>query len=225
MLASLVKAVAQLPDPRFRRVLLIGLSATVVTYVVLLGAVGWGLSALKPFGIGWADTLTDVLGGLATAVISLLLFPSVATMVLGLLQDDVAAAVEARHYPALPAPRDQGWGWVIWGAVRFALVSLVINLAALPVYLTLMAVGVGAILYYAINGYLLSRDYFEMAAWRRLDPRDADRLRRRHRLRLWLLGGVLAVLSTIPLVNLLAPLIATAAMVHEVEALRPAATR
>ncbi len=59
-----------------------------------------------------------------------------------------------------------------------------------------------------------------MVAWRRLEPAAADRLRRRHWLRLWLLGILLALLSTIPLVNLLAPLIATAAMVHEVEKLR-----
>ncbi|MDR3440724.1 EI24 domain-containing protein [Telmatospirillum sp.] len=220
MIASLAKAIAQLSDPRFRRVLLIGLSTTFVTYLLVYAAVGWGLSGLHVWGIGWADTITDLLGGLAIFVIALILFPSVATLVLGFLQDEIATAVEARYYPALPAPRHQGLIEIGWGALRFAAVALLVNLLALPIYLLLLVAGIGAALYCIVNGYLLARDYFEMAAWRRLEPAAADRLRRRHWLRLWLLGIVLALVSTLPLVNLLAPLIATAAMVHEVEKLR-----
>ncbi len=220
MIASLVKAVAQLPDPRFRRVLWSGLVGTLLTYVLLYLAVGWGLSRLQLFGIGWADSLTDLLGGLAIFVVTLLLFPTVATLLMSFLLERVALAVEGRYYPALPAPRRQGMAESLWVALRFTVVALLINLLALPVYLLLLFAGIGVGLYYVVNGYLLSRDYFEMIAGRRMSPEAADGLRRRHRLRLWLLGMVLALLSTLPVVNLLAPLVATAAMVHEVEKLR-----
>ncbi len=78
----------------------------------------------------------------------------------------------------------------------------------------------GAALYFIINGYLLGREYFELVATRRLDPRTADAMRRAHLGRVWLNGIVLALISTIPILNLLAPVISTAAMVHEFEALR-----
>jgi uncharacterized protein involved in cysteine biosynthesis len=220
MISSLAKAIAQLPDPRFRRVLWTALAGTILAYGLVYMAVGWGLSRLQPFGIGWADTATDLLGGLAVFVITLMLFPTIATVLMGFLLATIARAVEDRYYAALPAPRRQGLAESLWVALRFAAVALLVNLLALPVYLLLLFAGIGAGLYYAVNGYLLSRDYFEMVAARRIEPAVADALRRRHRLRLWLLGVVLALLSTLPVINLLAPLVATAAMVHEVEKLR-----
>jgi uncharacterized protein involved in cysteine biosynthesis len=220
MIASLTKAIAQLPDPRFRRVLGTGLAGTILLYGLVYAAVGWGLGRLQPFGIGWADTLTDLAGGLAVFVVTLMLFPTVATLLMSFWLETIATAVEDKYYPALPSPRRQGWTEGLWIALRFSAVALLINLVALPLYLLLLFAGIGVGLYYIVNGYLLSRDYFEIVAGRRLAPGAADALRHRHRFRLWLLGVALAFLSTLPVINLVAPLIATAAMVHEVETLR-----
>lgn len=220
MLTSLTRAIAQLPDPRFRRVLRLGLVATLVLYALLYLAVGWGLAGLQPFGIGWVDLLTDLLGGFGIFIVTLLLFPSVATLLQSFLLDDIADAVEARHYPGLPPPRDQGLIKSAMSGLRLGLLAIAINLLALPFYGLLLLAGIGIGLYYLINGYLLARDYFEMAALRRMTVPAAHLLLKRHRLRLWGLGLVIAFLSTLPLVNLVAPLIATAAMIHEVEALR-----
>ncbi|HIJ39447.1 MAG TPA: hypothetical protein HPP80_11190 [Rhodospirillaceae bacterium] len=220
MIRSLAKALGQLPDPRFRRVLWRGLGVTLVFYLLLYLLIGWGLHALALFGIGWVDQLTALLGGIAALVLTILLFPGIVMLVLSFLLDDIAQAVELRYYPQLPPPRQQPWFPLLMGSARFALASLVINLVALPIDLLLLFTGLGLGLYYLINGYLLSRQYFELAAWRRLEPKAADRLRRAHAGRLLLLGLAIAGLSTIPLINLLAPLIGAAAMVHEVEALR-----
>lgn len=219
MFRSLAMALGQLPDPRFRRVLLKSVAITLVFYVLLYLAVGWGLSRLALFGIGWADRVTDILGSLAAYGLTIILFPGIVTLVISLLLDEVADAVEARHYPAVAPPRPQRMAELAWGALRFTLASLAVNLLALPVYLLLLFVGIGAGVYYLVNAYLLSRDYFELAAWRRLTPAEADALRRAHAGRLLLGGLVIALLSTVPLVNLLAPLIGAAAMVHEVQAL------
>jgi len=137
------------------------------------------------------------------------------------LAEDIAMAVEERHYPNLPPPRRQGMAEILRGSLRLAAVSLGLNVLALPAALLLWWVlGVGAFAYYLLNGYLLAREYFELVAWRRMEPDQADALRRAHGKGLWALGVVLAVLSTLPLVNLLAPLLSTAAMVHVVERLR-----
>jgi len=220
MIASLAKAVGQLTDPKFRRVLLLGLAGTLFLYVILYLGVGWGLGQLQLLGINWADKLIDLLGGIAVVAVTLIMFPAIATLVLSVLLDDVAAAVEAKYYPDLPPPRRQGLGEVVWGALRFVGVTVLANMIALPIYVLLLIVGIGVGLYYLLNGYLLAREYFEMVAWRRMDLAEADTLRRAHLGRLWLMGVAITFLSTIPVVNLLAPLIGTAAMVHEVEALR-----
>lgn len=221
MIASVSKALAQLPDPNFRRALLRGLVATVVVYVLLYLLVGWGLTKLSVFGIDWADRLTEVLGGIAVFVLTLVMFPGVATLVLSFLLEDIAVAVEKRHYPGLPVPRHQGLGEMTWGAARFAAVTVLVNLLALPVYLLLLFAGIGIGLYYLVNGYLLAREYFELVAWRRVDPATADALRRAHAGRLWLSGIGIAFLSTLPVINLLAPLVGTAVMVHEFECFHP----
>ncbi len=220
MLTSLFRAIAQLSDPRFRRVLVVGLAATLILYVLCYLGMGWCLARLSLSGIGWVDRLTDVLGGLAIFVLTVLMFPSVVTLTLSFLLDDVAAAVEARYYPGLPPPRRQKLGEMTWGAIRFALVTMAVNLAALPFTLILLFVGIGIAVYYAVNGYLLAREYFELVAWRRIEPAAADALRRAHGLRLWLGGVAITFLSTLPVVNLAAPLIGTAMMVHEFENLR-----
>jgi uncharacterized protein involved in cysteine biosynthesis len=172
---------------------------------------------------GWhpLTIFSEVLGGVAVFIITLLLFPAVATTVLSFLLERIAHAVEASYYPNLGAARRQGIPELIWQALRFTLVMLLVNLVGLVVYIPLaIFFGLGAALYLVINGYLLGREYFELVAMRRLDPRTADALRRTHSGRIWLGGIVLALISTVPFLNLLAPVIGTAAMLHEFEALR-----
>jgi len=69
-------------------------------------------------------------------------------------------------------------------------------------------------LFYALNGYLLGREYFELAASRRIDPVSARNLRKRHRILVYFAGVVIAFLFSIPFVNLIAPLLGAAWMVH-----------
>ena len=70
------------------------------------------------------------------------------------------------------------------------------------------------LLFYCVNGYLLSREYFELVCQRHMAPADIRKARKGAGGRLMLVGIVIAFLLTIPVVNFLAPLIATAAMVH-----------
>jgi uncharacterized protein involved in cysteine biosynthesis len=67
---------------------------------------------------------------------------------------------------------------------------------------------------YGLNGYLLGREYFEMPAFRRLSRPEAKAVFGQYRSRFVGGGIVIAFLSTLPIVNLIAPIIATAFMVH-----------
>ncbi|HEX3500575.1 MAG TPA: EI24 domain-containing protein, partial [Stellaceae bacterium] len=98
------------------------------------------------------------------------------------------------------------------------LLGIALNLLALPAYLLLP--GLNLVLFYALNGWLLGREYFELVALRRLDAGEVRLLWRAHRLRLVAGGAAIAFLLTLPLVNLAAPLIAALFMLHLVERLR-----
>lgn len=220
MLASYARAFAQLAERSMRGIIIRALIATVLLFVLLHLATWWGLRHLHLFGISWLDSAADWLGTLGVWAVTWMLFPGIASLVLGFLLDGVARAVEAHYYPGQPPPRRQSLWEIAWGAVRFAAVTLLANLIALPIYLFLLAFGIGIGLYYIVNGYLLAREYFELVAWRRLTPTEAEALRRAHLGRLWVNGIVMALLATVPFVNLIAPVIGTAAMVHEFERLR-----
>jgi CysZ protein len=73
---------------------------------------------------------------------------------------------------------------------------------------------VGVAAFFAANAYLLSREYFEMAAARYRPLPEAGEMRRHFSLTTLAAGCLLAGLMVIPVANLLTPLFGIALMVH-----------
>ncbi|MEW5726207.1 MAG: EI24 domain-containing protein [Pseudomonadota bacterium] len=223
MLSALVKAFVQLPDPRLRRVLKLGILGALAAYLALVAVVAWATTGTALLSEAWADTTADVAGILAALVLPLLFFPALATTVMGPLLEKVADAVEERHYPQLNWPRPQKWTEVVGTTLRFLAVTVIVNLLALPIYGVLLITGFTVVLVYLVNGYLLGREYFEIVAYRRMEPKAARLLFRNRLGRLWLAGAVITFLFSVPILNLAAPVIATAFMTHVFQGLRPPA--
>jgi len=219
MFSAYLKAFGQLSDPRIRSVIWKSVLATLAIYAVLITAVSWGLTATSVFDIGWLETAGDVFGGLAAVIIALILFPGVVSGFVSVLLEDVADAVEAKHYPGLEPPLAIGWGTLATTSGRLILLTIVLNILALPLYFIPV---VNIVVYYLLNGALLGREYFEVAALRRMRAKEAAALRRRHRTRVIAMGGATAFLLTIPIVNMIAPVLGAAAMVHFFHRLRGA---
>ena len=208
---------AQLCDPRLRRVLWISLGSG-LALVAILGLGIIGLLAMTRFvASGWLETLIDMAGVLAILVLFITLFPALVSMISGLLLEEVARAVEARHYPDLPPARTQSVGEVVMTVISFATVILVVNLLVFPLYLLPI---INILVFLTINSYLLGREYFELVAFRRMKPGEARRLRIRHRARVMSAGFVISVFASIPLLNLMLPPFGTAFMLHIFECLR-----
>ncbi len=219
MIFHLFKALGQLSDRRTRHVLWKSAAVTAILAAGLIAAAGIALDKLAPFEIGLVNGLVTILGGLAVLVIAMVLFPGAVIVVVGLFADEVADACEARHYPHLPPRRRRGIGEVALGPILFAAGAIALNLVCVPLYILLLPVPpLGIVLFYGVNGYLLGREYFELVASRRLTPSQATALRRAHAVRLYLYGAGIAFLLTVPVVNLVVPVLATAFMVHVVEA-------
>lgn len=234
MLKALSRAFRQSFDPAFRRVFNRSLLYSLVTFVVVWlaswFALDWAGDALVAWvrdwagGSFWVDALqwlVDIAAIGAIAVASFFLFPAVMASIMALLLEDIAHAVERRYYPDAPPARPQPLAEAVFGNVIFILLTLILNLLVLPLYLVLIWLPpLNLVLFYLLNGYLLGREYFEMVAVRRFELAAARRLRRDFRGRVILAGVVITFLLTIPLVNLVTPIVATAFMLHVFEDLR-----
>ncbi len=215
------RALTLLKQRAFWRVLWHGVLITSAAFIGLYIIVWAVLAHVSVADIWWIDVLVDVVGWLSVLVLTWLLFPAVATLVLSLFIERIMSAIETQYYPRLPAPFPLSLWQSLAVALKFTSVMVVLNLIALPLYLVPI---LNVVVFYSLNAYLLGREYFEMVALRRLDPRNAQQMRHAHRLQFFLAGLVIAGLLTIPVVNLVAPLLAAAFMVHLVTAILAAKT-
>ena len=214
-------------DPRFRRVLILGVALTLAllfaVYAVVLLSISWltGDAITLPLlgEVRWLDDLLGWTSLIAMMVMSIFLMVPVASAITGFFLDDVAAAVEARHYPDLPPVPRMPWMDTLRDTMGFLGVLIGANLLALILYIAL-PFGAFAI-FWALNGYLLGREYFQLAAMRRLGRAGAQELRRRHWLRVWGAGVLMAIPLSVPLLNLVIPILGAATFTHLVHALRP----
>lgn len=211
--AALAKAFGQLVD----RAVVAVLAKTVTLTLALFGAMGAGLyialaSAGERYGVDerWAGLAAVLL----VPVAMWLLFRIVALAVLQFFADEVVAAVEARHYPALatqakalPFRRD------LANSVKGLMRALGYNLLALPVAAVLAFTAIGpAVVFLLVNAVLLGRELTDMA-WLRHHQGDerGSPVPRAERV---VMGAAIAGLMVVPVVNLVAPVIGAAAGTH-----------
>lgn len=216
MLQAFLKAVGQLPDRTFRRVVLGSFVLSLALFAALVVGVGWLLDGIALFGIGWLDWIVEALGSTAAFVVAILLFPGVALVIVSLFLEPIVGAVEARHYPGRPPGRKQPVAETLVNVTRLVVVSVILNLLALPLYLIPV---VNLFVFYFLNGYLLGREYFELVAFRRMGVREARALRKQRKGRIFIGGVVITVLLSIPIINWMMPVVAVAFMVHIFEGL------
>ncbi|PLX43304.1 MAG: cysteine biosynthesis protein CysZ [Hyphomicrobiales bacterium] len=212
MLHSLEKTLAQLFSPPFRSVLLRSIGLTIGLFIVIGIGVQAALASFAVMPWEWLAAVAAILAGLGTLVGAVFLLAPVTSLFAGLFLDEIAGAVEARHYPHDPAGTELPLAQSLFVAVKFTFVVILVNLGVL---IMLILPGINVIAFYLANGYLLGREYFELVAMRHHPIDEARALRRKYRLRVFLSGLVIAGLVSIPLLNLLAPLFATAFMTHQ----------
>lgn len=212
MIGAFYKGFEQLSDPKTRKVIWKSIAWSVLIFAALWGVVWAMVASSALFSLHWLDLLVDALGVLATLALTWFLFPAVVTAVGSLMLESVADAVEERHYPTLGKPSGPPLSQIIMPTLKFTAISVGLNLLTLPFIFA--APPLFPFVYYALNGYLLSREYFELVAFRRIPPEAARTLRLKHRKKLFTAGVIIAFLLTVPIVNLLAPAVATATFVH-----------
>jgi uncharacterized protein involved in cysteine biosynthesis len=168
--------------------------------------------------VRWLDDLVSW-GSLALmAIFSIFLMVPVASAITSMFLDEVAQAVEDKHYPELPPASPVPFGDALRDTLNFLGVLLAANILALFLYV--LFAPLAPIIFWGLNGFLLGREYFTLAAIRRVGRTKAKQLRRRHVGRIWLAGALMAVPLSVPLVNLLIPILGAATFTHLFHALR-----
>lgn len=217
-------ALGQMGDARFRKVLGLGIGLTLLLfaafYVGVVWLVGWWApeSITLPL-IGEIDFFKKIAEGgslIIAVILSVFLMIPVASAFTGMFLDQVADAVEDVHYPHLPDADGLPLMATIVDSLQFLGLLVLANILGLFIWLILLVImpPLAPLTFYALNGFLLGREYFQLVAVRRHSLPKAKALRRANRGSIWLLGIVMAVPLTIPFLNLLVPIIGAASFTH-----------
>ncbi|MEO0390221.1 MAG: EI24 domain-containing protein [Pseudomonadota bacterium] len=223
ILSSFFAALGQIGDPRFRRVLLLGIALTIA---LLIGATAGLLSLIDWMTadtvdapiigeITWLDDILSVGSVLLMLGLSVFLMVPVASAITSMFLDTVAEAVEDMHYPHLPRAQTVPLWDQVRDTVNFLGVIIGANILALFLYAFVAFIPFGPfLLFWGLNGFLLGREYFTLAAIRHVGRAEAKRLRRAHSGTIWLAGILMAVPLSVPLINLTIPILGAATFTH-----------
>jgi uncharacterized protein involved in cysteine biosynthesis len=209
---ALARGFAALAYPKCLLIMLATAAISAALAVGLWYLLHWALFDWKFFNWAWVNWLLRQFGAAALFFLLLLLFPALLAIVITIFFDPIIGEVERRNYPGLPPPRRQPPGELLAYAAKFTLLILAVNLLALPFYLLLP--GVNFLIAWIANGYLFGREYYEAVAMRRLAPAAMHALRREGGGRVFRAGFVLAMLKTVPILNLVIPVVGCAYLTH-----------
>ena len=226
MVDAAIKAFSQMFAPALRRVLLKAVALALVL-IVTIGIV------LQRFLAGWAETganwaehtagvaphavwsalawVLSILASLGIITGALFLMPAVTAFVGSFFVDEVGEAVEREHYPRDPVGHALPFLLALVEGTKVAVLALLVYLFALPF---LLFAGLGFVILFLANAYLLGREYFELAAMRFRPPSEAKAMRKANATYLFTAGMFIAAFVSVPIMNLATPIFAMAFMVH-----------
>lgn len=220
ILSSFLAALGQMGDPRFRRVLGLGIVLTIALLVGMTTAFVWLINSLAG-GSAFVDILGEVrwLNDLISwgsffliSFLSIFLMVPVASAITSMFLDEVAQAVEDKHYPQLPKVPPVPFGDALRDTINFLGVLIGANILALFLYAIFSFAA--PFIFWALNGFLLGREYFMLAAMRRVGRHQAKILRKQHVGVIWVAGILMAMPLSIPLLNLFIPILGAATFTH-----------
>lgn len=212
MFASARRALATLFDRDFVGLVLWSLVLAAILFAALFVGLEYALAQLPALGSVWVNRFLELAAPFVLILAVVALGAPVAAMVGSFFLDRIAAKIDARFYPNDPRPRGGRMGASLWESVKLIVLTLLINGALIP-----LDVGVPGVPEFAAllaNGWLLGRQFFELASLRFLTPKDSDALRRRHGGKIYAAGLLIALFALVPGLDLIAPFFGAALMAH-----------
>ncbi len=220
ILNAFFAALGQIGDAKFRAVLLRGVGLTIALLIAACAAAIWLINWLSsgemslPFvgAVPWLNDVLNYSGIFVVLILPVFLMMPIASAIISMFLEEVAEAVEDKHYPNLPKVPGIPFSEGVRDAISFMGVLIAANLLALILYAIFTPLF--PFIFVAMNGFLLGREYFTLAAMRRIGREGARKLRSKHSTTIWLAGTLMAIPLSVPLVNLVIPIIGAATFTH-----------
>jgi CysZ protein len=212
MFASARKAAAMLFDRDFVGIVLRSLLLTALLFVLLFAGVEYALTHLPPLGSIWVNRVLEVATPFILILAIFFLGAPVAAIFGSLYLDRIAARVDAHFFPNDPKARGASLATGLGETLRLIVLTLLLNVALLPVDIGVP--GLAELATILANGWLLGREFFELAALRHLSRAECDAMRARHAARIYAAGLLISILTAIPFIDLIAPFFGSALMAH-----------
>jgi CysZ protein len=193
--------------------------ASMLLAVVVLGSAVWAILTLAvpliPLslvaGNALALGLVQALSGFGSILVAILLWLPISSLIAGLFIDAGADHVDQRAFPSAPKGKPPALLRALPVSLGFAAKALAVNLLALPLAFVPILNVAGFVV---LNGCLMGREYFTIAAMRITDDQTVAALRQKHGLAILLAGLALAGTFVVPVLNLATPLFGIALMVR-----------
>lgn len=214
MMQSFARAMRSLLAPGMITLFIWSVVLTLVTLLVFIGgatsAAGWLFSGTE---YGWLTWLA----GAGSFMFAWFLFPGIMPVIVNFFDVRIAGLIEKQDYPAVTPLANPPFWPELWHDLRFSFFVIIVNILMIPVYFIPL---VNALVFYGMNGYLLGKEFFIMTARRHIAVGEAKALWQTKNRSITLGGIGLAVMATIPLLNLFAPFWGIAVMTHIYHAIK-----
>lgn len=217
LIQSFLKTVKSLSSTQFLSTIFLCGVLTLLLYVSYGVGLFYLLSNLDiDTGFALLNQGFSALGGLLGVILAWFMLPVMVPLVAGLLQERVVNQIEAREYPESISQNQFSFLGELIQDIRFIAWMLLLNILCFPLYFVPV---VNLFIYYLLNAHLLGREFFEAVAAMSLGKKQAKLLRKNHKMKVFLSGGLLLGVANVPVLNLIAPLISVGFMVHLTKAI------
>ena len=195
---------------------------TILFTIIALGCLSYGIfSIIKsfisvdiPFIGGYIDNFLIYSSIFAIIWGSTILFVPLSTIIFSIFQENIIKNVEVKYYPETIQKIEAKTTTFLIAGIKLLGWTIIIHVFLFP-----LAIFYGGAFWWApliiiINGYLLSKEYFEAVGLRRLGYNEVKIIKNKLLFPCWLYGLISAILFLIPIVNLFIPAILTLTNLH-----------
>lgn len=211
ILKCLWQTAAALLDVKLWGVFLLSLLLNIAVWIGLLYGT-WDIVHDHPsLQIGWINSLAETASMGLAVFLTFLLFPLTLPLIITLFEETISIHIDRKSYGVISTRSAMNSRERVLMGVKFFAITLGLNLLFVPFYFVPV---LNVVLYYAVNGYLLGREFFEMVASRHVIPEDLRKMRKKHRAKLIAAGMIIVFAALVPVLNLFVPILAVVFMVH-----------
>lgn len=158
----------------------------------------------------WIDNLISGSLGLLFITVGYFALPIITVLVSGFFIEKIIYKIEKIYYPEQAKNEAPVFFSDLKHDLKFTVWALFLNIIVLPLYL----LGIGFFVSLLLNSYLLGREFFQNVSGYHTGKEKGKELLYKHKLKVFIGGFIITLLTLIPFINLFMPIVAVVWMVH-----------